>query len=130
MARLVFMMKIGRTMNVSKKQQLLFNEGEVRESIITDVYNSDYITIQVVDETPEITITNNVYSLSEAIDLHQELVQAVDVLMEYRETTYSERMQEQLEPIFDEEKANKRMDIIGQNGNEGLHYGEIEELDK
>ena len=124
------MMKIGRTMNVSKKQQLLFNEGEVRESIITDVYNSDYITIQVVDETPEITITNNVYSLSEAIDLHQELVQAVDVLMEYRETTYSERMQEQLEPIFDEEKANKRMDIIGQNGNEGLHYGEIEELDK
>ena len=127
MARLVFMMKIGRTINVSKKQQLLFNEDEMRESIITDVYNSDYITIQVVDETPEITITNNVYSLSEAIDLHQELVQAVDVLMEYRETTYSERMQEQLEPIFDEEKANKRMDIIGQNGNEGLHYGELDE---
>jgi len=99
MARLVFMMKIGRTMNVSKKQQLLFNEGEVRESIITDVYNSDYITIQVVDETPEITITNNVYSLSEAIDLHDELVQAVDVLMEYRKTTYSEEMQNKLEPI-------------------------------
>ena len=95
----MFMMKIGRTMNVSKKQRLLFNEGEVRESVITDVYNSDYITIQVVDETPEITITNNVYSLSEAIDLHDELVQAVDVLMEYRKTTYSEEMQNKLEPI-------------------------------
>jgi len=111
---------------MSKKQRLLFSEDEIQESIITDVYNSDYITIQVVDETPEITITNNVYSLSEAVDLHQELVQAVDVLMEYRKTTYSEKMQNELEPIFDEEQANKRMNIIGQNGNEGLHYGEIE----
>ena len=112
---------------MSKKQQLLFSQDEMQESVITDVYISDFITIQLVDETPEITITNNVYSLSEAIDLHDELVQAVDVLMEYRKTTYSERMQEQLEPIFDEEKANKRMDVIGQNGNEGLHYGEVED---
>ena len=95
----MFMRKIGRTMNVSKKHRRRVNEGEVRESVITDVYNSDYITIQVVDETPEITITNNVYSLSEAIDLHDELVQAVDVLMEYRKTTYSEEMKNKLEPI-------------------------------
>ena len=112
---------------MSKKQQLLFSQDEMQESVITDVYISDFITIQLVDETPEITITNNVYSLSEAIDLHDELVQAVDVLIKYRKTTYSERMQEQLEPIFDEEKANKRMDVIGQNGNEGLHYGEVED---
>jgi hypothetical protein len=26
--------------------------------------------------------------------------------------------------LLDEEESNKRMDIIGQNGNEGLHYEE------
>ena len=25
---------------------------------------------------------------------------------------------------YDEDKANKRMDIIGQNGNDGLHYSQ------
>ena len=28
--------------------------------------------------------------------------------------------------IWDEDKAEKRMDIIGQNGNEGLHYKDKE----
>ena len=27
---------------------------------------------------------------------------------------------------YDEEEANRRMDIIGQNGNDGLHYNEVE----
>jgi hypothetical protein len=27
---------------------------------------------------------------------------------------------------WDEEEAERRMDIIGQNGNEGLHYGDVE----
>ena len=27
---------------------------------------------------------------------------------------------------WDEEAAERRMDIIGQNGNEGLHYGDVE----
>ena len=31
---------------------------------------------------------------------------------------------------FDWEAAEKRMDIIGQNGNEGEHYSEIEELEE
>ena len=30
---------------------------------------------------------------------------------------------------WDEEQANKRMDIIGQNGNEGIHYVTNEEAD-
>lgn len=29
----------------------------------------------------------------------------------------------------DEQEMNKRMDIIGQNGNEGLHYESLEELE-
>ena len=31
---------------------------------------------------------------------------------------------------WDEEQANKRMDIIGQNGNEGIHYVTNEEADE
>ena len=27
-----------------------------------------------------------------------------------------------MKPVFSEEDSNKRMDIIGQNGNDGLHY--------
>ena len=40
------------------------------------------------------------------------------------------RLQEKLnkmqEENYDEEEANRRMDIIGQNGNDGLHYDEEE----
>ena len=31
------------------------------------------------------------------------------------------------EDNYDEEEANRRMDIIGQNGNDGLHYNEVED---
>ena len=31
---------------------------------------------------------------------------------------------------WDEEEANKRMDVIGQNGNEGIHYVSNEEADE
>ena len=41
------------------------------------------------------------------------------------------RLQEKLnkmqEDNYDEEEANRRMDIIGQNGNDGLHYSEVED---
>ena len=41
------------------------------------------------------------------------------------------RLQEKLNKIqednYDEEEANRRMDIIGQNGNDGLHYSEVED---
>jgi hypothetical protein len=36
---------------------------------------------------------------------------------------------EEYNRLFNEEEANKRIDIIGQNGNEGLHY-DMEELSK
>tara|TARA_R100000664_G_scaffold32597_1_gene47785 strand:+ start:1461 stop:1661 length:201 start_codon:yes stop_codon:yes gene_type:complete len=31
------------------------------------------------------------------------------------------------EALWDEEKSEKRIDIIGKNGNDGLHYDKIDE---
>ena len=35
--------------------------------------------------------------------------------------------EESEEDEWDEEESNKRMDVIGQNGNDGLHYDEENE---
>jgi|TARA_R110002020_G_scaffold194354_5_gene395086 hypothetical protein len=73
------------------------------ESIITDVYAGKYVLVQLVDETVELTVENNVYSLTESIELEQDLQRA---LYELRKShvlkeacTYSEEMQQVLEPI-------------------------------
>jgi uncharacterized protein involved in high-affinity Fe2+ transport len=73
------------------------------ESIITDIYIGKYVLIQLVDETVELTVENNVYSLTESVELEQDLLKAMyelrksDALKEA--CTYSEKMQELLEPI-------------------------------
>ena len=73
------------------------------ESIISDVYIGKYVLVQLVDETVELTVENNVYSLTESVELEQDLLRAMyelrksDVLKEA--CTYSEKMQEALEPI-------------------------------
>ena len=73
------------------------------ESIITDIYVGKYVLVQLVDETVELTVKNNVYSLTESILLEQDLLKAMyelrkgNVLKEA--CTYSEKMQEELEPI-------------------------------
>ena len=73
------------------------------ESIIKDVYVGKYVLVQLVDETVELTVENNVYSLTESVELEQDLLRAMyelrksDVLKEAR--TYSEKMQQLLEPI-------------------------------
>ena len=73
------------------------------ESIIKDVYAGKYVLVQLVDTTVELTVENNVYSLTESVELEQDLLRAMyelrksDVLKEY--CTYSEKMQELLEPI-------------------------------
>ena len=76
-------------------------------SDIKTVWEGQFIKVDLVDTTTECTIVNNVYSLTEMMDLHQELVEAFDVtikkLEELRHPTYSEQMQEQLEPISSEE---------------------------
>ena len=83
------------------------NDGlHYRESIITDIYVGKYVLIQLVDETVELTVENNVYSLTESVELEQDLLKAMyelrksDVLKEAR--TYSQEMQEAFEPIEDD----------------------------
>ena len=50
------------------------------ESIIKDVYVGKYVLVQMVDTTVELTVANNVYSLTEATELEQDLLQALFVL--------------------------------------------------
>ena len=47
------------------------------DSVITDVYVGKYVLVQLVDETVELTVENNVYSLSESVELEQDLLKAV-----------------------------------------------------
>ena len=73
------------------------------ESSIKDVYVGKYVLVQLVDTTVELTVENNVYSLSESVELEQDLQRA---LYELRKNnilkeacTYSQEMQDALEPI-------------------------------
>ena len=73
------------------------------ESIITDVYAGKYVLVQLVDETVELTVENNVYSLTESVELEQDLLRA---MFELRKSnilkeacTYLEKMKQLLEPI-------------------------------
>ena len=50
------------------------------ESIIKDVYVGEYVLVQMVDTTVELTVANNVYSLTEATELEQDLLQALYTL--------------------------------------------------
>ena len=73
-------------------------------SNIKTVWEGQYIKVDLVDTTTECTVANNVYSLTEMMDLHQELVEAFDVTIKElkkldHDVTYSEQMQAKLEPI-------------------------------
>ena len=48
-------------------------------SDIKTVWEGQFVKVDLVDTTTECTIANNVYSLTEMMDLHQELVDAFDV---------------------------------------------------
>jgi len=50
------------------------------ESYITDIYVGKYVLVQLVDTTVELTVENNVYSLTEATELEQDLLQALYTL--------------------------------------------------
>ena len=53
---------------------------KMSESIITDIYVGKYVLVQLVDSTVELTVENNVYSLTEATELEQDLLQALYTL--------------------------------------------------
>ena len=84
-------------------QYTMWSKIQMSESIITDVYTGKYVLVQLVDETVELTVENNVYSLTESVELEQDLLRAMyelrksNVLKE--SCSYSEKMQELLEPI-------------------------------
>ena len=73
------------------------------ESIIKDVYVGKYVLVQLVDTTVELTVENNVYSLTESVELEQDLLRAMYELRKSKvlkeSCSYSEKMQELLEPI-------------------------------
>ena len=50
------------------------------ESYITDVYVGKYVLVQLVDSTVELTVENNVYSLTEATELEQDILKALYTL--------------------------------------------------
>ena len=83
------------------------------ESYINDIYVGKYILVQLVDTTVELTVENNVYSLTESVELEQDLLKAMYELRKHAKSmnavlkeayTYSEEMQEALEPIGDEDQ--------------------------
>ena len=47
------------------------------ESNITDIYVGKYVLVQLVDSTVELTVENNVYSLTESVELEQDLLRAM-----------------------------------------------------
>ena len=54
-------------------------DGLYRESTITTIFKGEFVMVDMVDETIELTVENNVYSRSEAIELLAELQKACAV---------------------------------------------------
>ena len=51
------------------------------DSIIKDVYVGKYVLVQLVDETVELTVENNIYSLTESMELQQDLARGIHKLV-------------------------------------------------
>jgi hypothetical protein len=60
------------------------------------------------------------------LDITTKLDELIKALHEYDDESYGESSFEAF--MDDEEATNKRMDIIGQNGNTGEHYDDDREL--
>ena len=50
-------------------------------SEIVHVYRGEYVSIDLVDDTTELTVENNIYSLTEAMELQKELLEAMNKLV-------------------------------------------------
>jgi hypothetical protein len=66
-------------------------------SKITTLFKGEYVQVDLVDETIELTVEDNVYSRSESLELLEELQKACAV--SNPPLPYSEQMQAELEPI-------------------------------
>jgi hypothetical protein len=54
-------------------------DGLYRESTITTIFKGEFVQVDMVDETIELTVENNVYSYSESYELLDELHKACAV---------------------------------------------------
>jgi hypothetical protein len=75
------------------------------------------------EETPNEIIIGKLNRIEAKLDAVIKAMHDYDGNDEYGESSFEAFMD-------DEEAANKRMDIIGQNGNEGSHYVTNEEADE
>ena len=50
-------------------------------SEIVHVYRGEYVSIDLVDSTTELTVENNIYSLTEAMELQQDLARGIHKLV-------------------------------------------------
>ena len=64
--------------------------------------------------------------LKELTKCHYDLLIKYQKLYDENEAL-KEKLNNMQEDNYEEEVANRRMDIIGQNGNDGLHYSEVED---
>ena len=54
----------------------LFSYGGMEMSKITTLFKGEFVLVDLVDETIELTVENNVYSRSESLELLEELKRA------------------------------------------------------
>ena len=66
---------------------------------ITTIFKGEFVQVDMVDETIELTVENNVYSRSESLELLVELQAACAASRFAKSETYSQQMQDELEPI-------------------------------
>ena len=69
------------------------------ESKITTIFKGEFVMVDMVDETIELTVEPDVYSRSESLELLEELKMACAVSRTAKSETYSQQMQNELEPI-------------------------------
>ena len=50
-------------------------------SEIVHVYRGEYVAIDLVDSTTELTVENNIYSLTESMELQQDLARGLHKLV-------------------------------------------------
>ena len=56
-------------------------EEELKMSEIVHVYRGEYVSIDLVDDTTELTVENNIYSLTESMELQQDLARGIHKLV-------------------------------------------------
>jgi hypothetical protein len=76
------------------------------------------------EETPNEIIIGKLNRIEAKLDA------VIKAIHEHDDSEYGESSFETFMETWDEEELNKRMDIIGQNGNEGIHYVTNEEADE